>query len=288
MQSPRPAFSPVLTYRTSVLPKRPRATSPQVARVRLRARLSPVRRALPSPILVQPSHGKIYRRPIQASADPSDTTTPLPASTAAPSPVGPSPSPDPPLDAKLTFWAAALTEVGAAVFAVGLCSLTGIPVLGKGWTFSANLLGQAVLAAVPFSAVFWTIERAPTGIQAATEANFRAFFGKRAVWEVGVFCVCVAFGEEFLFRSWLLAGLETWQLPPHVALLSSSVVFGVLHAYTRVYMMLASLAGLMFGSMFLTSGQSVLEPLVVHFLYDFCTILVMQRKWLAGDEAGVI
>lgn len=143
---------------------------------------------------------------------------------------------------------------------------------------------HAVGVALPFSAVFWLLERAPTGIEAATEASFRSFFGARAIWEVAFFCICVSFGEEFLFRSWLLAGLERWSVPMEVALVGSSVVFGALHAYTRVYMVLASLAGLMFGTMFVVSGESVLEPLVVHFLYDFCTILVMQRKWIAGDD----
>lgn len=170
------------------------------------------------------------------------------------------------------------------MLAVMLCSATGLPVLGKGWAVTSAHLARAVAVAVPFSAVFWVLEHAPTGIQAATEASFRAFFAARHVWEVALFCLCVAFGEELLFRSWLLAGLEACDLPAHVALVGSSVVFGVLHAYTRVYMLLASLAGLLFGGMFLASGQSVLEPLVVHFLYDFCTILVMQRKWLAGEE----
>lgn len=187
-------------------------------------------------------------------------------------------------DAKLTFWAAALTEAAAAVFATGLCSLTGIPVLGKGWAFNPALLTHAIGVALPFSAVFWVLERAPTGIEAATEASFRSFFRARTVWEVALFCMCVSFGEEFLFRSWLLASLERWSLPTELALVGSSVVFGALHAYTRVYMVLASLAGLMFGGMFVASGESVLEPLVVHFLYDFCTILIMQRKWLASDE----
>lgn len=283
MSHPRPAFAPFASCSTSALPKRPRA--PCSHAVRFHARPTPLLRAItPSSLKWRPTPAKYQPPNIKASADRPDTSTHIPASTAAPAPIGPNAAQEPPLDARLTFWLAALTEACAALFAIGLCSISGLPVLGKGWTFSVDLLGQAVLATVPFSAVFWTLERAPTGVQAATEANFKAFFGKRTIWEVGVFCVCVAFGEELLFRSWLLAGLEAWQLPPHVALVSSSVVFGVLHAYTKVYMILASLAGLMFGGMFLSSGQSVLEPLVVHFLYDFCTILVMQRKWLTGDE----
>lgn len=99
-----------------------------------------------------------------------------------------------------------------------------------------------------------------------------------------MFCLCVAFGEELLFRSWLLAGLEAFRLPAHVALVGSSIIFGMLHAYTKIYMLLASFAGLLLGGMFLASGQNVLEPLVVHFLYDFCTILVMQRRWLAEED----
>lgn len=167
-----------------------------------------------------------------------------------------------------------------------LCSLAGVPPLGRGYALTPPHVANSVLLAVPFSLFFWALQRVPMGIEAATDEIFRALFAARGVVEVAVFCGCVALGEELLFRGWLLAGLERWSVDVGVALAVSSLVFGVLHAYTAVYMVLASVAGVMFGGLFLMAGESVLEPVVVHFLYDFCTILAMQRRWLALEEDG--
>lgn len=176
------------------------------------------------------------------------------------------------------FWTAAGIEAMAAVLACALCRVSHLPVLGSNFIISPAALVNAAGAAIPFSLAFWALEKAPTGITAATETRFRQFFHRRAAWEVAIFCICVALGEELLFRAWLLAGLMGWGFAPSHALVVSALVFGALHAYTRIYMLLASIAGLLFGTMFLFTG-SVLDPLVVHFLYDFCTILLMQRKW---------
>lgn len=193
-------------------------------------------------------------------------------------------SEDSSVDGTLTFWAGALSSAILTLFASVLCALSGLPLLGGGWTCSPSLLGQALFAVVPFQVVLFLLSRTHSSLNMVMEEKFRAIFENRSLWQIGIFCGFVALGEELFFRSWLLAGLQSWQLPSYFALASSSIAFGIMHSYSREYIVVATVAGTMFGAMFLSSGQSLLQPLVVHFLYDFFAILVLQRDWLGRDK----
>lgn len=190
-------------------------------------------------------------------------------------------------DNSRAFWAGAVCEGAAAVLAAVLCAACGLPVLGAGWHVSLRTVAEGCLWTVPFAAAFFAVEKLPTGIRAATDSSFRTYFCARSFPEIAVFCASAALGEELLFRSWLLAGLDTLLGSSSIALLLSSLVFGALHAYTRIYMALAFAAGLCFGYLFIFYGNSALEPLIVHFLYDLFTITVMRRKW-SVDEAKAV
>lgn len=177
------------------------------------------------------------------------------------------------------FWAAAGSEAIAGVFACLLCIVSRLPILGPRFSLSPRAIVFAALTAIPFSFAFWLLEEAlPTGITEATETLFRNFFYNRSSIDIFIFCLCVALGEELLFRAWMLAGFIAWGVKPTIAVAISSIIFGVLHSYTAIYMIMATFAGSLFGLMFVSSG-TVLHPVIVHFLYDFCTILFMKRKW---------
>lgn len=177
-----------------------------------------------------------------------------------------------------SFWTGAVVELLAGVLGMILCKVCNLPVLGSKFMLTPSALLHACQAAVPFCLIFWLIELVPTGIRQMTDERFREFFESRSALQIAIFCMCVSVGEEFLFRSWLLAGLCTLGFAPLPALAVSSSIFGVLHAYTALYMVLATLAGFLFGTMFLTTG-SVLQPLIVHFLYDFLTLMIMKSRW---------
>lgn len=176
------------------------------------------------------------------------------------------------------FWSSALIELLAGIISVGLCKLCSLPVLGPKFSLTLSALVQACQMVIPFSLIFWLTELVPTGLTKSTDARFRIVFGSRSLLHVALFCACVSMGEELLFRSWVLAGLCAVGVPPPFALALSALIFGLLHAYTRVYMVLATVAGLLFGTMFLSTG-SLLQPLVVHFFYDFLTVMIMKFRW---------
>ncbi len=101
-------------------------------------------------------------------------------------------------------------------------------------------------------------------------------------------------GEEMLFRGVFQAAFEFWSDSPWVALALASVVFGLMHAVTGGYVVLATLMGAFLGWLWLINGN-LLTVVVAHGLYDFLALLYLLR-WRetptemqphrADDDAG--
>lgn len=183
------------------------------------------------------------------------------------------------------FWVAALTELLTGVVALMLCKLTGINPLGPKFQISLNQVVKAIQIFVPFSILFWIMEKAiPSNVQRAIDKRFRSFFDDRWISSIFVFCTFVAIGEELLFRGWLLPWFSSIGLPGIWPVLLSAIVFGALHAYTKLYMLMASVAGALLGFMYVQTG-SLLHPLIVHFIYDFATIMMLKMRWRARRKS---
>ena len=73
-------------------------------------------------------------------------------------------------------------------------------------------------------------------------------------------------GEEMLFRG-ILQGDLNERFGDLVALTSSAVIFGALHAVTPLYAFIAGLASLYFGELYL-QYHNLAVPIVCHGLYD--------------------
>ena len=83
-------------------------------------------------------------------------------------------------------------------------------------------------------------------------------------------------GEELLFRGVLQPGLSVW-LGPGAGLALASVVFGLCHAVTVAYFVIATLIGGYLGWLMEHSG-GLLAPVVTHTAYDFVALLYLQRE----------
>ena len=78
-------------------------------------------------------------------------------------------------------------------------------------------------------------------------------------------------GEEMLFRGILQSKLSE-SFGDGVALSSSAVIFGLLHAVTPLYAALAFVASLFFGELYLSS-HNLAVPIICHGLYDIGALL---------------
>jgi len=82
-------------------------------------------------------------------------------------------------------------------------------------------------------------------------------------------------GEELLFRGTIQPWLE--QIGgAQFGLLASNVIFGLVHAITRMYAIMTGLVGIYLEYLMDVSGKrNLLAPIVTHGLYDFLAFLVV-------------
>jgi hypothetical protein len=95
--------------------------------------------------------------------------------------------------------------------------------------------------------------------------------------ELALLAALAGLAEEVLFRGVVQAGLAR-VLPEGAALLAASAAFGLAHFITPTYALLAGLAGLYLGGLFLLQG-SLLAPIVAHAIYDAVALNYVARLY---------
>jgi membrane protease YdiL (CAAX protease family) len=177
----------------------------------------------------------------------------------------------------------------------------GMVAIGLGWLF-----GPDVRADVPhltdlrgiFQGVIWgtllgalfaygmlSASRLPIpglrDLEQAMEARFEEYLGSMSYAELIVLSMTAGLGEELLFRGWLQQGL-TGAIDSQVdyarvlfGWVAASIMFGLAHPISRLYVMLASAMGLVLGGVYLITGN-LLTAIVAHAAYD-AVILVRWR-----------
>lgn len=103
-------------------------------------------------------------------------------------------------------------------------------------------------------------------VRPAVEALFRG----RGHAVVILAAVLAGFGEELLFRGVLQASL-IGPIGAWPAVVLAAVVFGLMHAVSRAYFVVATVMGLYLGALYQLTGNLMLASLV-HALYDWFAI----------------
>ena len=88
--------------------------------------------------------------------------------------------------------------------------------------------------------------------------------------------ILAGFGEEILFRGVIqhaLTGVTGWAM----ALVVTSLLFGVAHIVTVSYFWYASVFGAAAGGLLLITGN-LLAPIVTHVIYDFLALVYLVRR----------
>ncbi len=94
-----------------------------------------------------------------------------------------------------------------------------------------------------------------------------------------VLAAIAGIAEEALFRGVLQPWLENaWGFG--AGLILSNLIFGLVHAITPLYALLAALVGMYLG-LFLDYGgeRNLLVPMVIHGFYDFLAFLLVRRHF---------
>jgi uncharacterized protein len=85
--------------------------------------------------------------------------------------------------------------------------------------------------------------------------------------------------EEVLFRGVLQPWMESaWGM--RAGLIGSNLLFGLVHAITPLYALLAALVGIYLAlSMDFSGERNLLTPILIHGLYDFLAFLAIARSF---------
>ncbi|MGZ5027678.1 MAG: CPBP family intramembrane glutamic endopeptidase [Methylobacter sp.] len=85
--------------------------------------------------------------------------------------------------------------------------------------------------------------------------------------------------EEALFRGVIQPWMESsWGMA--AGLIGSNIIFGLAHAVTPLYAVLAALVGMYLGlSMDYGGDRNLLLPVVIHGLYDFLAFIALMRSY---------
>ncbi len=173
---------------------------------------------------------------------------------------------------------AVFVEGGLMLVATVLGWLLGQPPLEHfEWDGWAALRGAA--AAVPLVLAFLVFQRWPFGplgrIRRFSEQVVRPLLAPCSVVDLFGISVLAGLGEEMLFRAVLQGAFERWAAP-WLAVTAASLLFGLLHAVTFTYAVLATLMGAYLGTVWLLTGN-LLVVVVTHALYDFLVLLWLLR-----------
>ena len=158
-----------------------------------------------------------------------------------------------------------------------------------GWLFEKHPLsrlkldlvgvGWGLVATLPLLAAFFVMNRWPigplAGLKKFSETTVRPMMQPLSKVDLlGISCLA-GLGEEMVFRG-LAQDLLGTQLPLGYAIAAASLMFGIVHAITPTYFVLALLAGGYLGWVYAMTGD-IAAPIVAHAAYDFVVLLVLVR-----------
>ena len=180
---------------------------------------------------------------------------------------------------------AILVEGGLIVLAWGLGWLLGVPPLQNfAWEWRGALWGLA--GTVPMILLFLALMRWPVGplgrLKRFSEEVLRPLLSPCSVADLAGIALLAGLGEEMLFRAVLQGAFTRWS-GPWVALALASALFGLLHAVTVSYAVLAALMGAYLGWVW-RATDNLLVPVVMHGLYDFFALLYLLRGPGGGEK----
>jgi uncharacterized protein len=141
----------------------------------------------------------------------------------------------------------------------------------------SNILLGFVLY-IPFLSVIGLVTQLLTaiGLPSSSEPG-PSFFHVGGRWEMAlavVLVVVVAVSEETIFRGYLIRRLQAATSSTTAAVLLSSIIFALGHGYEgSLGAVTVGVMGLVFALLYLWR-QSLIVPIVLHFLQDFLAIVV--------------
>jgi uncharacterized protein len=153
------------------------------------------------------------------------------------------------------------------------------------WRWSRGDVTLGLAASLPLLVLFLAFFHWPVGplrrIKDFLEEIFKPLFRPCTTLDLAILSVLAGAGEEMLFRGVLQGAFSRWLGVPG-GLILASILFGLAHAITATYAIIAALVGLYFGWLWLVT-DNLLTPIVCHAAYDFVALVYILRNPSASD-----
>jgi uncharacterized protein len=183
------------------------------------------------------------------------------------------------------FKNACLFEAALIVVAVALGWLSGInPFATLHYSESAIIYG--ILGTIPLFLLFLLLEQLTADSVVTIRRLLLETLGPslhRYHWtDLFILAAIAGISEEILFRGVIQPWMESsWGLT--AGLVGSNIVFGLVHAVTPLYAVLATLVGIYLGLALDYGGdRNLLTPIIIHGLYDYLAFLALMRSYRAS------
>jgi uncharacterized protein len=152
--------------------------------------------------------------------------------------------------------------------------------------YSQSAIFYGVIGTIPLFLLFLVLEQ----LTAESVVNIRRFLLEtlgaalyRYHWaDLFMLAAIAGLSEEILFRGVIQPWMESsWGLT--AGLIGSNILFGLVHAITPLYAVLATLVGIYLGlALDYGGGRNLLTPIIIHGLYDFLAFLALMRSYRAS------
>ena len=152
--------------------------------------------------------------------------------------------------------------------------------------FSETALAYGVIGTLPLFLMFLSLEK----LQGDSVVKIRKLLlntlgpGLHSYhWsDLLILAAIAGISEELLFRGVIQPWIEnSWGLT--TGLIASNIVFGLVHAVTPLYAVLATLVGIYLGlSLDFSGDRNLLIPVIIHGLYDFLAFVALMRVYRAS------
>lgn len=146
--------------------------------------------------------------------------------------------------------------------------------------FNLHDAALGLVASLPMFVIFLACVRWPIGplrsLQRFAEVFLRPLFLKCTIFDLAFISLLAGVGEELFFRG-LLQPYFTQKSDEVMALVLTSILFGIFHPLSTIYVILAALLGLFLGWMVLESGN-LLPAILAHAAYDFIALVYLVKR----------
>jgi membrane protease YdiL (CAAX protease family) len=184
------------------------------------------------------------------------------------------------------FKSACYFEASLVLVALFLGWLAGIDPFEK-LQFSEAAIAYGIIGTAPLFLMFLTLEQ----MQGESVVKIRKLLlqtlgpGLHCYHWSDLFMLAAIAGiaEELLFRGVIQPWMESsWGMA--VGLIGSNIIFGLVHAVTPLYAVLAAFVGIYLGlSLDYGGDRNLLTPIIIHGLYDFLAFVALMRAYRASQ-----